>query len=347
MSSILLTPKEIRDKIDDRLLRFAVPHKKTFLKIANLAAKRDMGGFGLAHITLHSDIMLTRNVLEYMKNREEGITLTKDQFFIEYNIGHQLSLLWDLSINNNTCHAFQPNETYRYILDFLKMLKQWGIDKDVLLKTKVKPIYQSILDKMNEFNYTVRWRALHSRLFPNYLISFNYKVHFNLLPVKSKFQDFALDNESRCVFCNIGFETATHIFVKCTRLGILWDFLDEVMALMDINYRFSIKRKVQYQYELMNIRFTSSRGGNELKLILYLNTIINYHIWKVRNDCVHNGEIFNYEKIVNKLIRSVGARKNLQNHFNSNQRSLKITRIEELFSSMITLTNLTFQFDNG
>ena len=116
---------------------------------------------------------------------------------------------------------------------------------------------------------------------------------------------------------------------------------------MDINYKFSIKRKVQYQYELMNIRFTSSRGGNELKLILYLNTIINYHIWKVRNDCVHNGEIFNYEKIVNKLIRSVGARKNLQNHFNSNQRSLKITRIEELFSSMITLKNLTFQFDNG
>ena len=347
ISSILPTPKEITEKIDDSLLRFVVPHKKTFLKVANFAAIRDMGGFGLAHITLHSDIMLIRNVLIYMKNREEGINLTNDQYFIEFNIGHQLSSLWNLPINNDTCHALEPNNVYLYVLNFLKKLKSLGIGKDVLLKAKVKNIYQLVLEKMNLCNFTVRWRALHSKIFPNYLISFNYKVHFNLLPVKAKFQNFALDNESRCGFCNVGFETIIHIFGKCDKLGILWDFLDEVMALMNINYKFTTKRKLQYEFEIMNIRFTSSRGGGELKLIMYLSTIVNYHLWKMRNRCVHENENFNYEKVVNKLIRSVGSRKNLQQRFTLGQDVLKIPRIDELLTSLITLKNITFHFDNG
>ena len=328
-------------------MRFVVPHKKTFLNIQNFAAKRDMGGIGIAHITLHSDIMLMRNVLIYMKHRNEGIVLSRDHFFIEFNIGHQLSSLWNLPVNNNTSHAFEPNDTYRYILNFLKKLKELGVEKDILLKSKVKVIYQTVLEKLNLYNFTIRWRALHAKCFPNYMISFNYKVHFNLLPVKSKFQNFALDNDSKCVFCNLGFETLPHIFGKCNKLGILWDFFDEVMALMNIDYKFSLKRKIHSQYEIMNIRFITSRGGKELKFIWYLNTIINYHLWKVRNDCVHNAEIFNYEKIVDKVIRSVGARKKLQQKFNFSQEPLKIPKIDELFSSIIALKNITYLYDNG
>ena len=116
---------------------------------------------------------------------------------------------------------------------------------------------------------------------------------------------------------------------------------------MNIDYKFSVKRKIHSQYEIMNIRFITSRGGKELKFIWYLNTIINYHLWKVRNDCVHNAEIFNYEKIVNKVIRSVGARKKLQQKFNFSQEPLKIPKIDELFSSIIALKNITFLYDNG
>ena len=285
--STLPTPKIIKEKIDDRLLRFVVPHKKTFLKIHNFAAKKDMGGFGFAHITLHNDIMLTRNVLLYMFNRENGIELSKEQYFIEFNIGHQLSSLWNLPVNNDTTHAFHPNDIYKYKFDFLKQLKDLGINKQDLLEAKVKNIYQLVLEKINSFNLTVRWRVMHSKIFPNYLISFNYKVHFNLLPVKSKFQTFALDNDSRCVFCNLCFETLIHILGKCNKLAVLWDFLDEVMALMNIYYHFSVKRKLQYEIEVMNIRHTNSpvSSGEELKLIVYLTAIINYHLWKVRNDC--------------------------------------------------------------
>ena len=58
-------------------------------------------------------------------------------------------------------------------------------------------------------------------------------------------------------------------------------------------------------------------------------------------------EVFNYEKVVNKLIRSVGARKNLQQKFNFTQDSLRIPRIDEVLSIMIAVKNITFLYDNG
>ena len=161
LSCVLPTPKVIKDKIDNRLLRFVVPHKKTFLKVTNFAAKKDMGGFGLAHITLHSDIMLIRNVLSYMRNKQNGVDLSNDQYFIEFNIGHQLSSLWNMPVNNDTTHAFHPNDIYLYKLNFLKQLKELGISKEELLDGKVKTIYQLVLEKMNMHNFTIRWRLLH------------------------------------------------------------------------------------------------------------------------------------------------------------------------------------------
>ena len=122
ISSVLPPPTIIREKIDDRLLQFVVPHKKSFLKVSDFAAKRDMGGFGLAHITLHSDVMLMRNVLLFMYNKENKVDLSKGQFFIEFQIGHQLSALWNLPVNNDTAHAFHPNGLYRYILNFIRRL---------------------------------------------------------------------------------------------------------------------------------------------------------------------------------------------------------------------------------
>ena len=192
----------------------------------------------------------------------------------------------------------------------MKQLKELGIKKEDLLKQKVKTIYGLILDKMNYHNFNLRWKMLHLKIFPNYLISFNYKVHYNLLPVRSKFQNYALDNDSRCTFCNFGFETIIHIFGKCTKLTILWDYLNEVMAIMNIDYNFSAKRMLQYEFEIMNIRHTSRNASHKIEyiIIIYLTCIINYHLWKTRNEIVHHAKVFDYQTVVNKLIRSVAAR---------------------------------------
>ena len=276
MGSVLPIPSEIQKKIDNRMLGFVVPHKKTFLTIDNLSARRSLGGIALANINLHCEIMLIRNVMFYMKQRDQGLPLTPGQQYIEYNLGHQISSMWGFSVDNSSPHAFSPNRFYSYVLNFLKKLKELGITKEDMVTCRVKVIYLKSLDKRNGFNVSPNWGRLHTKLLPNYLNSFNYKVHFNLFPVRSKFQEYRLDNESRCPFCNFGFETLFHIMGKCNCLNFLWDFVDEVLGVMGINYSFTRKRKLLQEFEVMTIK----PPVREYKLILFLTTVINYHLWK-------------------------------------------------------------------
>ena len=82
MQQAPIPPKNIKKNIEDRLIRFVVPHKKkNLLKIENFAANKDMVGIELANITLHSDIMLIRNVLQYMNQKETGEALSNTQYF--------------------------------------------------------------------------------------------------------------------------------------------------------------------------------------------------------------------------------------------------------------------------
>ena len=95
-----------------------------------------------------------------------------------------------------------------------------------------------------------------------------------------------------------------------------------------------------YEFEVMHIKC----NRNDVKIILYLNTIINYHLWKLRNRCVYEGCIFDFNDIVSRLIKSVGARKRLQSFmFDEN---LKIDRLDEMLSAMIMLHNLQLSDDN-
>ena len=65
-------------------------------------------------------------------------------------------------------------------------------------------------------------------MLPSYLQTFNYKTHFNLLPIKSMFRDWQLDNDSCCYFCHVGYETTFHLFGTCERLKGLWVILRNV-----------------------------------------------------------------------------------------------------------------------
>ena len=110
----------------------------------------------------------------------------------------QLSSLFNFAPDNRTPHALCPNHTYEHILDVLRTFKRIGVSDEDLLTCKVKIIYAKVLEKMNCHNYSIEYRLLHADFLPNYLKSFNYKTHFDLLPVKSKFMHYGLDNDSRC-----------------------------------------------------------------------------------------------------------------------------------------------------
>ena len=342
VSSTLIMPNHIKSKIEDRMVKFIVPHGKTFLTIKELSARRDMGGIDLANIVLHCNIMLVRNVIQYIKTKKANTLLRPEHYFIEYNLGHQLSSLYNLRIDNRTSHAFRPNAFYSYVLDILKYFKNLGLEDDDFLNGKVNVIYKIVLEKLNVYNFTMKWRLLHVKFLPNYLLSFNYRVHFDLLPVKAKFMMYALDNDSRCRFCNLGYESSVHIFAKCLKLGVVWDFFNEVMALLNINFDFFVKRRLWVQFDVMSLSCTNR---DSFKLLLYLYTVINYHIWKLRNQCVHQSVSFDHKTLVSNIIRSIGSRRNWQRHAPTEQ--YLIPRIDEVYNAMITIRNITFHLDTG
>ena len=138
-------------------------------------------------------------------------------------------------------HSFQKKvlfvEPWFVIMPWVLISSSGGMSRR---KSLFKVIYQMAVDRMNCHNESDRWLRLNSPILPNYLNSFNFKVHFNLLPVRSKFLDFALDNESLCPFCNLNYETQFHIFGKCTKLNFVWDFLEEVLNIMNMKYPFFV-----------------------------------------------------------------------------------------------------------
>ena len=57
-----------------------------------------------------------------------------------------------------------------------------------------------------------------------------YKVHYNLLPVKTKFREYSLDNDTCCYFCLVGPESIHHIFGTCEKLKVLWKIATETVS---------------------------------------------------------------------------------------------------------------------
>ena len=96
-----------------------------------------------------------------------------------------------------------------------------------------------------------------------------------------------------------------------------------------------------FQYEVMNLNTPAN-----FKVLLYLITIVNFHLWKCRNEFVHQQENFEPEKYIKKLIRTIGARKRLQLHSLINE-DRKIPRIDEMFNAIVTLQSVVFPIDNG
>ena len=181
---------------------------------------------------------------------------------------------------------------------------------------------------------------LHKKIFPTYMKTFNYKVHFNLLPVKNKFNHFCLDSEEKvtCPFCDIHFESEFHLFSKCSKLIVLWQILDEAIAVCfanDCKFSFEKCRVRQCHYSLVSIK----ENGKYQDLILYLNSIVNYNLWKLRNQIVHEDERFDSLKLINKVIASICARKNIESRV---KKCNKVPFIQEYHVTLASVRDAMF-----
>ena len=79
------------------------------------------------------------------------------------------------------------------------------------------------------------------------------------------------------------------------------------------------------------------------KALIYLNTVVNYSIWRHRNDIRYNFINYDLEEITKKMIRSIGARRHSDSYVIE---SYKIPYINELYEAVVCAVN-HYPFDNG
>jgi len=320
-------PREVCKIIEDALLKFVVPHRKTFLKICDFALPRSMGGYSIDDVVLHASLFLLRDVFSYVKKKLNGESLSDQESYVEYNIGWQLSKYIGVPLNILCPHRSKPNTVYQCMMNIITSHK---IPVELLYKGKFKNIYCYIIEKNFMPSVYPKYLRLHHKVLPNYLKSFNFQVHYRLLPVKRLFIEYALDTDSQCAFCKFYPDTHSHIFSQCNELKFLWRFLDEVLLIMKISpsvYNFTDSRR-KYDYDFVNTRIPS----NIETIIIYMNSVVNLKIWSYRKKILTDNIPFNIKDLIRNLVQSFHARKNMEPQLKS---CSQIQNISDLCSSAV------------
>ena len=350
--SVHVMPKSFRDSLNKILLGFLIPFSTKSMserevddRLRDFAAPKHLGGYGpgVDHITLHADLFLLKPVMRYVKCRVENLPLPKELFFVEYHIGVQLSRLFGFKVNNCTTHANQPCEVYHHVLDLVRwMLDRNMITIEELLLGSVSRIYKRVIFKLNERKTKQKYYRIFSNTLPSYLQSFNYKLRNNLLPVSTLIKEYALDNNSCCLFCSVGPESIFHMFGTCEKLGIVWKVASEtIFSVTDKWFDFAGIRK-NLMLDLVCVNLGSDRKFE--KLLIYINTVINHSIWKERNDIKFNFKTFGIGNVVKRIIRTTRARRNVDNKLIETRR---IPYLGDFCSTFLMVCRKYFPFDNG
>ena len=131
---------------------------------------------------------------------------------------------------------------YAAILEFIRDMNITGED---LIKGKIKIVYEKIIYNQNVTTLSSqKWGRIHCSVLPNYLKTFNFKLCHDLLPCKTKYAHFALDNNTGCNFCITYPDTVHYIYVNCVKLKKIWSFLDKIMEKMNFEFRFVRAREL-------------------------------------------------------------------------------------------------------
>ena len=256
-------------------------------------------------------------------------------FFIEYNIGWQICKYLGVPINLACPHRSRPNKIYGEILEIIRVNK---IPADLLIEGKIKSIYKYVVSKDYTGGLYPKYIRLHDSVLPNYLKTFNFNVHYNLLPVKRLFRDYALDNDSRCNFCDLHPDTHSHIFSQCKKLDFLWKFLDEVLRVLNVcsgDFSFTQARRL-YDYDMVNSRFPKA----DEKYIIYLNSVVNHNIWRYSKKIQHENILFDQAQLIKNVVRSLIARKSMDDRLKSCSR---IDNLEALCNAASFVQNVFSQ----
>jgi len=221
----------------------------------------------------------------------------------------QISNILQIPRTQITPHAALPSPYYK---QFLKIIGEYKITKEELIKGKINEIYKrlkSIPKIRKEISYnplkitTPNLEWIHHPMIPNYLKTFHYKFLNNLLPLESKFKPNIIDLKPNCHLCLTQYETDIHLFSKC---AIIKPLLHHVIKLyLDVTgqhttYFFDTAR-IQFHTPLYRTPYCNN-------LTPYLNSVLSYTIWKTRNKNKFQPSAINPYTLIIRFNRSLHYR---------------------------------------
>ena len=119
----------------------------------------------------------------------------------------------------------------------------------------------------------------------------------------------------------------------------LWAILSDahkVLTSEHFDYRFV---RSQYHLDLASIKCNKTYETT----LIYLNSVVNYSIWRHRNDIRYRFINFDLETLSRKIVCSIGARKARDPYV---VESYKVPFINKLHDAILCAVN-HFPFDNG
>jgi len=235
-----------------------------------------------------------RQIQKYCKHRAEETPTTPNLAFIEFNIGQQISNLFQLRQKNYFPHTTRPSITYAYIL---AIIKKYHFTFEQLFKNNIASLYKIITlrnippDKQIED----KWFNVHHPFLPNYLKTFNYRCAWNIFPVLTKYHTYPLEAEAQCPMCLERPETLKHLLLECRFAHKIWTFTDKIIRKFtpnhitpDIKLQLAIPRELQL-----------------LKNLTFLITATRHAIWKTRNQTYYENRLTTPDQVIKSIIRSM------------------------------------------
>lgn len=135
--------------------------------------------------------------------------------------------------------------------------------------------------------------------------------HLNRLPTKKRLFSWDLVPSPNCSFCAADIESRDHLFLNCAFSQVIWRL---VFSRLDPNRSLLLSWS-----ELLSwVRVSSQAAPSLLRKLIVQATI--YHIWKQRNNLVHNQQAIpsaTIFKLLDKDIRNIiSARRHRKTFYN-------------------------------
>ncbi|KAG7551508.1 Reverse transcriptase domain [Arabidopsis thaliana x Arabidopsis arenosa] len=214
-----------------------------------------------------------------------------------------------------------------------------ALDLHIYLTTVIAPTrsassdeYDWVVDstKCNGFSSSRTWNALRPRkeetdwsslvwfkgAIPKH--AFNMWVsHLNRLPTKQRLRSWGIIDSSSCSFCSTAVESRDHLLITCNFSSTIWL---QILARLDPRQLF-----LSWTELLSWIRSSSQAAPSLLRKIVAQASI--YHIWKQRNNVVHN-QIFIPTSALFKLID-----RDIRNTINARRQRKRFRNLMQLWIS--------------